>query len=702
MSSKVTLLRVAVATVAALAGLAGTSSCQTILGEVQIVNRDLDPLGQDAGTPSTACRTGALRCVGALRQICMEFAPGQGSEWVVQEDCTTAALCNKGISQPVATCERKACDFDAVKCEAATPQRCNAELTQWDSVGEACNNAGECSTDPLDCPNGTPCCSARGCTPGDLRCNQNVLQRCSADSSDWDVVSECVTAELCAQGLSACGSEPAPCGCAAKVCDPGQTRCTGSDGTTLEVCNDAQDGWKFVDTCATAALCNVGAPLVPPRCEPPHCSTEIDEHRCDEDGRLERCRENRTGFDVVRVCEGGAAFCNAAERRCELTPCSPGDRRCNGAVIEVCRDNRSGFDPSGEVCATSVLCQNTPPPPHCNPPACAAEQFSCFGANQLFRCNDDRTGFVTVGPPCARADLCSAERRRCDFCVPSRRECTPDLRASRTCNASGTAFGPLTPCPGGCISETGACRTCTIGEYLCQGGNLARCNDGQVFSALNLGATCDGAERISCQGNEVVRTNCGSTGCNTSRNDCNDCTGSERRCVSLGGSSFQTCDGQGRFGAPEACPADFACEGNGDCRCSTGARRCQGGAVFACSLDRTAFELSEVCGANLRCEEPRGCVCTPGAVRCVGGDLEECNGAGNAFAAVADRCDGNVLRFCRGNMTAVDECLSARHCQQADGNTCPNCLDDSDCEPDEICNTDIDECEPAPEPEPEP
>jgi hypothetical protein len=453
---------------------------------------------------------------------------------------------------------------------------------------------------------------------------------------------------------------------------------------------------------------------------------------------LQRCRENRTGFVDVEACPGGAAFCNAAAHKCDATPCGPGDLSCDGATIEACRDDRTGFDPTDEVCASAALC-STIGGVHCEPPLCAADAFSCFGGTQLQRCNDSRNGFVNVGAACIRADLCSADRRRCDFCVPNRRECTIDLQSSRTCNAGGTAFGLLTGCPLGCVAATGACNTCTIGSFSCQGGTLMRCNDGRSIAPVGGNVACNGNQRLSCQPGQTgpAQAQQCANGCNGQRLVCNECSGQQRQCA--GGTTFQQCTPNGTFGGATSCGTGLACEGAGLCRCSAGARRCDDEDLLVCSLDRTAFNLADscdsaaacaaatgntcpdcvqdqcingqpfsceqgqlvpdgACGPGLSCVGAGLCRCSTGDTRCNAGQLQECNGPGTGFVA-ANACAGAQLRVCNGGPTPdVENCGSAALCAASSPSGCAQCLttDTVPCPDGQICAGDPLVCQPAP------
>jgi hypothetical protein len=497
-SSKSRLLRLALG-----AWLSGTLllSCGQLLGKIEVETERLEPTGSGgAGSSSngTPCEPGSTRCNEGMLQMCVRFDPALPTGWIDQYNCGTSALCSAG---PPAVCVRPTCQAGEGSCSDAIPRVCNAAQTGWDELA-ACTSAAHCSTQAAQCPDGAPCCLIEPCAPGELRCNEGRLEECQADLTGWLPRSTCETPELCLSGLAECNGTTASCSCEASVCAEGETRCTGS---ALERCNAGRTGWDLVSECGTSALCDLGLALEPVRCQAPACAP--GQFTC-EGAQLRSCRPDLAGFDDGDVCVG-PAFCNAAAGQCDPAPCEPGERSCNGAQIQVCAGDQSGFIPEGPPCATAELCNDSVPGnARCDTPNCGVDEFNCFGSNQLQVCNDGRTGFELAGPPCLRPDLCSAERRRCDFCVPGRQECTPDLLSSRVCALSGNFFGPETFCPLGCVSTSGQCQTCNVGEYRCTNGNLSRCNDGRSFTPLNRSTDCSNGQQVVCSNGSVSQSGC--------------------------------------------------------------------------------------------------------------------------------------------------------------------------------------------------
>lgn len=704
-------------------------------GDVEILEDPLPPAGT-GGTGMTqtlpnepaaaVCEVPDAQCNGAYVETCLTLPDGHTKAWARSQNCLSAALCEESPAR----CREAACSFGSMRCQGVVPERCSEDLTERVQLG-ACASAGHCSLDADKCAEegqSTPCCLAKPCNAGELRCNDGGLERCR-DSLAFDPVVTCASQKLCELSLDACSTNPGSCACQPPACEADATRCTGA---TLERCNADQTGWEPIgEPCATAELCELGRQRSVPACEAETCAAGA--FHCNG-ALLERCNAGQSGFDPVRTCEGGAAFCDSAGGVCADVPCQIGETRCNGVRVERCRADRTGFDPEGLPCATPQLCQLNQGVASCREPECDANEFVCDG-NQPLRCNAGRTAFANAGPACLRAELCSDFRERCDFCFPSRRECTPDLRFSRTCAPDGNTFGPLTFCPLGCVAGTGACQTCEVGRYSCSGGVLSRCNDGVSFAPLNRGTDCSAQNQVSCSGNQVVTTTC-AAGCNAQRNVCNQCSAQQRSCADT--NNFVTCQPNGTFGASSACGAGLLCTGAGQCSCVPGQLSCSADSLLTCNPTGTALVAAARCGGagssvlrtcddgelstsncgtaalctastgdscnacidgerscaagqpqvctagqrvpatacepGLSCEGAGVCRCSAGELRCSAGALQQCAADRGSFEPAAT-CDGATLRSCNGDSLVTDSCGSADLCQASSAGACAQCLE---------------------------
>jgi hypothetical protein len=235
-------------------------------------------------------------------------------------------------------------------------------------------------------------------------------------------------------------------------CEPGMARCSDN---LLQRCNDAGDGWNLIDQCASAALCDTASLA----CGAPGCAAS--EYRCTADGALQVCRADRTDFELVRQCTS-AAFCSATPGReiCTDTPCRPGRERCNGRQRERCREDRSGYDVVGEPCASAALCvEDDNAEAACTPPTCVAGTFVCSGA-LLSRCSDDANRYIVISD-CGSADQCLAGQQRCATpdCVAGQQRCSGNVL--QKCNTAQTAFEPVEVCASAALCDPTAaqCKT---------------------------------------------------------------------------------------------------------------------------------------------------------------------------------------------------------------------------------------------------
>jgi len=233
-------------------------------------------------------------------------------------------------------------------------------------------------------------------------------------------------------------------------CAPGMVRCNSN---LLQRCNIEGDAWTLLNQCASEALCDPMAG----RCTTPACAAE--EHRCTQDGQLQVCRADRSGFELREQCRS-AAYCitEPGRQRCAETECRAGRQRCNGAQIEECRADRTGFDPVGAACASAALClEGDTGVPSCQQAACVPGQFSCSG-RQLSRCADDGLSELPINE-CATPELCNATQQACGkpSCEVGAQRCTGAVL--ERCNDARNGFAPVETCssPAACNPTAAQC-----------------------------------------------------------------------------------------------------------------------------------------------------------------------------------------------------------------------------------------------------
>jgi hypothetical protein len=233
-------------------------------------------------------------------------------------------------------------------------------------------------------------------------------------------------------------------------CTPGMVRCNAH---LLQRCNSEGDAWTLLNQCASAVLCDATAG----RCAAPACGAE--EHRCAEDGQLQVCKADRSGFELREQCRS-AAYCitEPGRQRCAETECRAGRQRCNGAQIEECRTDRTGFDPLGAPCASAALCvEGEAEFPHCETASCTPGVFVCSG-RQLSRCADNGQGQLAINE-CATPELCLAAEQRCadPLCAVGAQRCTGAVL--ERCNDARNGFLPVETCssPAACNPTAAQC-----------------------------------------------------------------------------------------------------------------------------------------------------------------------------------------------------------------------------------------------------
>lgn len=166
------------------------------------------------------CELGEIKCDG---NVLVECVAKDGCHVWLEELCTEGCdpdlLICKGCPTPCAAGEFRCDDKVKQQCAATGPQ----VGCVWETI-ETCPCAcslGECVVE---------------CQLGERRCNQNQLERCSADGCKWELLEEC------------------SCGCADGACDDspclaGMVRCSPNQTGNLEKCSDDGCGWQTIENC---------------------------------------------------------------------------------------------------------------------------------------------------------------------------------------------------------------------------------------------------------------------------------------------------------------------------------------------------------------------------------------------------------------------------------------------------------------------
>ncbi len=390
------------------------------------------------------------------------------------------------------------------------------------------------------------------------------------------------------------------------------------------------------------------------------------EHRCNGE-RLERCRGDRSGYRLVRICES-ADQCNLNTDSCR--PCVPGEVHCRGSVLEVCTES-STWQTGGD-CQTRALCEQARGTGSavCPLPVCEPGALRCDGA-YLLRCRADLDGWE-IAEVCASAALCEAGAgagrtpARCEppVCQPGEHRC--DGARLLRCNADSTGWDEVTVCaePGACSASTASCDACTPGTHECNGAELRRCTDAGAFETIR---TCDAPALCDADGATCAPAECDEPG--------------EVRCrPELGLYVLEECTTDRTVRRITTCAAEVLCNAEAR-RCEPAAcvpetRRCRDQERERCSVDGTEWIPEEVCPEGTLCDPAGGCVaggCTPGAARCNDVYLEECTDTGWVRR---ERCETSGLCDPDGRRCRAPECGEALGTARCEGDFLFQCTAD--------------------------
>lgn len=587
--------------------------------------------------------------------------------YVLVDSCATEELCASTAADPTLAdsvggkCVMPVCSpAGAYRCvsdplnKEETLEQCLDDQLGWGLV-EVCLPPYQCNTNEQAC--------AGPCEPGDRQCSGAVLQFCN-DARLWEEESVCASGPLCEVGEDPETGEWVG-GCKEPACEtPGDFRCT--DGL-LERCSQDQTQWTIADTCASAALCKA----TDGRCDPPRC--EPGELRCSAENASEllRCRDDLTDWESAAACSGTQS-CNTdpAGPPC-LDQCPDPPLRCNGSARESC-SGVTGMPVWSAVttCRSRELCQcaidgtcpegTLPTEERCGAPVCGEllGGSRCV-EDKLQLCLQGRNGF-DEGVACG-AGLCVAGQMAnpgpysdggyCAACLASEKSCSGS--SLRTCSADRRMWASTTPCGALGCRENGTndyCNECTDGEKRCSGNGtgVQTCSQGRWGAAVTCGAP----------------GRCVDSGAS---DFCAECNPSDRQCVTGG---IQTCTAQSRWGATAACTQGLGCAESGTAdyciECVAGERRCSNGSLQTCTQGR--WGTPSTCA--LGCFDATGnadyCAdCTNGDRRCDGDDagLQTCTNArwGEAMACALGCYDAT------GNADYCAECTGTEKRCATDG-----------------------------------
>lgn len=388
------------------------------------------------------CEPSTAACDGNLAVTCNDAGSAQAVT-----DCATGCAAEAGCTCRDGTCAARVCVPGAQSCDG-------------DSAVTCADDGFSQSTTP--CADAEIClageCVPTTCSAGSQQCLADVLATCNATGTDRTLVD-------CAESEAFCDSSVGVPRCVDQVCTPLAQVCTSS--TTRGIC-DARGASQTLSDCSAGFYCLDGA-CVARVCEP-------SDTRC-SGTQLETCNALGSGWTAVDCNSSGRACVDSGTvASCVDRTCTPGARVCNGAQDSVLECNTTGTAQTTIGCASTQFCQSGA----CVSDVCTASTRSCSG-DVLQTCNALGSA-VTTTNCAASSQWCDASGTpmcRARICTPGTTQCSGN--SVQTCNTSGSAWTTTTTCDVACTSgvcvggEVGsACTTGTQCDSLnCSAGLCA-------------------------------------------------------------------------------------------------------------------------------------------------------------------------------------------------------------------------------------
>ncbi len=465
---------------------------------------------QGAGLCAGACVVGTSTCTNSLRSVttCVD---GRGPSTTVcgpDEVCVTTS----SPTAPVTTAACKASECHPTGCNqvcgnkldpAADQTKFNSSCTatpegyKWQIT--ACVGYQTCSG---GC--GSTCSSA--CVPGTMRCSGDRLgtQTCGADGK-WEAATTPCNASVTEAALFCMSRLDDPskvvCGdpiCAAGhrgTCEGGNLRACGNDGKL------AAAAPCLAGSCVATSSTPVGG------VQPGNCQAECraGDERCQGSG-YQTCGANGRWGNITQcpaAADGGIScrsYTNAQGRPAKLcnASCTPGTRRCTGAVVSTGTAAIQECDATGEWGAAT----------NCTVGTCRNNFAGAVGAACVAECVPGET--LCVGSPAAVGSIVVRD-------------------SFATCTAQGVA-GTATACTAGQY-----CRKGRSGSAIVVAGNACiECVGGQVPGGNEIGQVdrrC--ADATGDAGNSTHILSCSDA--NTWTGPLTSCESAGRFCTNSGG-----------------------------------------------------------------------------------------------------------------------------------------------------------------------
>ncbi|MFT7578853.1 MAG: hypothetical protein ACI9MR_000514 [Myxococcota bacterium] len=650
----------------------------------------------DAMPDGMTCCSENVDCAEVVHGNCEQVTCVEGICAVAPEPSREGASCDDGDAcTDREVCRAGACEGVAKSCAVSTQCRvgvcdpgsglCGEEIAQAGAfcddqnkctVTDACDVAGDCVGEAVDCSGLDQTCALGACVPETGTCALELQVDSMCDDGD-----SCTADDRCVSDGRCVGSFESSVECS---CDGDDANCDDGLDCTDDVCLDsgACSYQPQVGFCSIGGACYAADASNPDSmcltCQPEASQATWQPRACSD--------ENVCTSDLCDAGEGclyapvtNGASCDDSDACTTLDQCSAG--MCGGAECE-CRDAADcGGDP-GDCKVWS-----------CEAFACVAVADSTQDA---LSCEDG--AFCTVGEVCAAGTCGGGTARDCSgsgdggcllgMCDESVDGCASVLaeggtacddgdacRTGDVCSAAGVCDGVPMDCSGlenGCTTAS-----CDMGTGQCVATYLSGgCDDGE---SCTLSDTCNATGQCSGSWDEAgcgcvsdaacgaLSNHCNTGRCNVGQNSCfadpntgtgcNDnnactkddgctpeggCAGTAYVCSAALSCQMSTCDGQGGCTverSPGFCIIDGACYGEGQVNPTNLCETCNSGTPTAwtprsgvsCNADNSGCSDGDICNAGV-CEAGATVTCASDGLSCT---AETCRSTG----ATSFACD---------------------------------------------------------------
>ncbi len=376
-----------------------------------------------------------------------------------------------------------------------TSKKCTPECKSWETCkdGKCVLQENKCD-DNKDCKENQFCdkknhqCNDKNtvCTAGSKRCNENNVEQCNFNGSEWKVKFFCTNSQM------TCDEESLTCKCTEdeKRCSNGNVQiCKNGDWVIEKTCRDGQTCDKDTNRCKyPEPVCNKNG--------------KTDEKRCN--GRnVETCSADGREWEVTTTCKDNEA-CDEDSISCMPILCKADQKKCdeNKNAVNICNESKTGWKLDLK-CKDSEYCNKRSNMCKDKSLICNRGEKKCNGS-KILKCSDDEKSWK-VEDTCLGGSVCDVDTFKCGTisCTPNERKCQEVKQKGMpskkivVCNASGTAWNLEKTCEGENVCDG---RSLTCEKEVCK-PESKRCDEQKIFHCNEWGTeeklaeTCTGTDK---------------------------------------------------------------------------------------------------------------------------------------------------------------------------------------------------------------